>query len=429
MRKYKKILAVFVCVIMIVVSFTISAGAYSEQDGFLYEFIDNSDVIEIIGISPTGQLADQQTISLPYSIRGVAVIQIGKSAFSTNSTIKNMEMTENILQISDDAMYRMTNLQNITLPKYLMILGKRAFAYCTALESVNFETEELKQLQEFTFYGCTRLNNVILSPSVLELEDYCFGHCMSLDKIYIPSSVAKISQTAFYSTKSGQTIYGEAGSVAYRYALENNISFVDISNRKSEELFQAVSSVDYWRNHTNISWYTQDSITALTTAYDNAVVVSENFFSLPEEVSTALDNLNNAYRSLRLKSMEELDSLIIQAENYSPVFFQYTESSFNELENALLQAKEVQQKELPSEREVQSAKKNLNDSISALQQVMKYDVNNDGKITLSDIISVQRWLISDYSLTQRNIYIADFNNDGVITLTDVILFQRYLLRN
>ena len=60
---------------------------------------------------------------------------------------------------------------------------------------------------------------------------------------------------------------------------------------------------------------------------------------------------------------------------------------------------------------------------------MKYDVNNDGKITLSDIISVQRWLISDYSLTQRNIYIADFNNDGVITLTDVILFQRYLLRN
>ena len=173
----------------------------------------------------------------------------------------------------------------------------------------------------------------------------------------------------------------------------------------------------------------QSTIPFLCIYKDGVCQVSENFFSLPEEVSTALDNLNNAYRSLRLKSMEELDSLIIQAENYSPVFFQYTESSFNELENALLQAKEVQQKELPSEREVQSAKKNLNDSISALQQVMKYDVNNDGKITLSDIISVQRWLISDYSLTQRNIYIADFNNDGVITLTDVILFQRYLLRN
>ena len=71
----------------------------------------------------------------------------------------------------------------------------------------------------------------------------------------------------------------------------------------------------------------------------------------------------------------------------------------------------------------------INDSIkiNALVDVIKYDINSDGEITLSDIILVQKRLISDYHFNQREIYLADFNSDNKITLSDIVLFQRYLL--
>ena len=358
MEKIKKMLAVVICAV-ITVTFTLTANADSEQNGFLYRFIDNSNVIEISGISPNGILSDAQSIELPYSLRGVSVIQIGKSAFTNNGKIQNIHMTENILQICDDAMYGMKALKSITLPKHLSVLGKRAFSYCTSLENVSFETTELRQIQEFTFYGCTSLNNVILSSSVLELDDHCFGHCLSLDKIYIPPSVTKIEQTAFYSTKNGLTVYGDGDSEAHRYAVKNNINFIDVSKKNLNGLYRSISSAQYLRNRMNALMYTEESVAAFTEAYNNAVEVKENFFSTPDEVQAALQSLNN--------------------------------------------------------------------SMSGLQEVTKYDIDGDGSIMLSDVVLMQKRLLSNYNYSAREIYAADFNGDGAVTLADIVLFQRYIL--
>ena len=357
--KFKRIFSAFICAV-VTVTFTVTAYAESEQDGFLYRFIDNSNVIEISGISPGGKLADAPKIEIPYSIRGVSVIQIGNSAFADNDTAQEIRMTENILQICDESMYGMKSLKNITLPKHLSVLGKKAFSYCTSLESVNFETTELRTIQEFTFYGCTKLNNVVLSSSVLELDEHCFGHCMSLDKIYIPSSVTKIDQTAFYSTKSGLTVYGYTDSEAQRYALKNNLGFVDMSKKDFNGLYRSISSAEYLRNSMNVFMYTEESVDAFTAAYNNAVEVKQNFFSTPDEVKNAVQSLN--------------------------------------------------------------------DSISGLQELMKYDINNDGSITLSDVVIMQKRLINNYSYSPRETYIADRNGDGAVSLADIILLQRYLLR-
>ncbi len=427
MKKIKRILAVVLCLV-VTIPFSITAGAVNEQDGFLYGFIDHSNVIELVGISSTGEQADKPVIVIPYSFRGASVIQIGESAFANNNTIQEIRMTENILQVCDGAMYGMKALKNMTFPKSLLVLGKNAFSYCTDMERVNFETKKLKQIQEFTFYGCTKLNRVILPSSLAELGEYCFGHCMNLDKIYIPSSVGNISQTAFYSTGSGLTIYGEKNSVAYHYALANNISFVDVSSKNMDGLCQSISVAENWLKYTDTSLYTDDSVSALRKAYYDALTIKADFFSTPEAVSTIQEKLNNAYHSLKLNSMEELDTAVTQAEIYLPIFFRYTENSFNALENALQQAKNVQCAQSPSETEIKSAKKNLNDSIFLLQELTKYDVNDDGNITLSDVVTIQKRLISNYPFTPRDIYRVDSNDDNIISLADIILFQRYLLR-
>ena len=60
----KKIVAVVLCIVMMM-SICVSADAFSEQYGFVYERIDNSDVLEIVGIASDGELADAKTISIP----------------------------------------------------------------------------------------------------------------------------------------------------------------------------------------------------------------------------------------------------------------------------------------------------------------------------------------------------------------------------
>ena len=428
MKKSKKFFAILICVMIMLLPFTVTAGAYNEQDGFLYDFIEGSNVIEILGISPNGKWAGQQNIELPYSLRGVSVVQIGKSAFNNDSTIQTIRMTENILQISDDAMYNMKSLKTITLPKHLTLLGKKVFSYCTALETVNFETIKLRQLSEFTFYGCTKLNNVILPASLLEIEDYCFGHCMSLDKIYIPSSVKNISPTAFYSTNSDLTIYGEAGTKAYRYAMENNINFVDVGEKELYTLYQLMDTVENWYNSIDTALYTEESINALETAYENAAATAGEFFSTPEEVSTAQNELDNAYHTVKLKSMETLETVIANAETFLPLFYRYTEATFNALQETLTQAEEIQNMAFPNDDEVKAVTENLNDRINALQELIKYDTNDDGKITLADIVLTHKRLAEDHYFTEREIYTADFNDDNRISLADITLFQRYLLQ-
>lgn len=352
----KKAVAVVLCIVMMM-SFGISTMAVGEKYGFLYNRLENSEVLEIVGIAKDGELADAQRISIPYSIRGMSVIRIGQSAFINDKLIQNIQLTENIVQIADNAMYGMKALKSIILPKNLTTLGRNAFSYCTDLESVIFQTNNLSEIKEFTFYGCTKLNDVVLSDSVAEIGEYAFAQCMSLDNIYIPPTVSIIADTAFYSANNSFTIYGYKNSQAYYYAQKNNIPFVDMKD----------------------------------------------------------------------KALADLNERITQAENEMAVSFKYTESSVNDLEEALYQAQTVYNNSSTTEEQAKNMTANLERKIDALVDVIKYDINSDGEITLSDIILVQKRFISDYHFNQREIYLADFNSDNKITLSDIVLFQRYLL--
>ena len=424
MKKTKKLLAIVMCMVMMM-SFTVTVWADSEYNGFVYNIISGANVVEITGFNDT----EKENVDVPYAIGGMSVVQIGQSAFMNNATVRNMTFSKNLLGISDNAMYGMKALESVTLPQNLKILGRSAFSYCSALESVNFETNSLSVISDYTFYGCTKLNRVILPNSVVEIGDYSFAQCMSLDKIYIPRSVSVIADTAFYSTKNGLTIYGYKNSQAYYYALNNKIQFVNVEEKSLDEIEKCISDLWYMAYAGNHSLYTETSVNAFIEAYQNAVAVKNDFFSKAEEVTRALNELNDSYYALRLKSMDTLDTLIAYAEDKIALSFQYTESSVSVLDIAINQAKTVQNTVLPSESQVQDSIKNLNDSINSLDKVMKYDINSDSKITLSDIVLVHKKLLNDYVFSQREIYLVDFNNDNEITLADIVLFQRYFLTN
>lgn len=58
---------------------------------------------------------------------------------------------------------------------------------------------------------------------------------------------------------------------------------------------------------------------------------------------------------------------------------------------------------------------------------IKGDLNQDGNITLTDLIPLQKYLLCQTSLTADQSSLADLNEDGMINVIDLILLKRTLL--
>ncbi|MGN1223548.1 MAG: dockerin type I repeat-containing protein [Ruminococcus sp.] len=58
---------------------------------------------------------------------------------------------------------------------------------------------------------------------------------------------------------------------------------------------------------------------------------------------------------------------------------------------------------------------------------LKGDLNQDGNITLTDLIPLQKHLLLRTNLTTEQSALADLNSDGMINVIDLMLLKRTLL--
>ena len=59
--------------------------------------------------------------------------------------------------------------------------------------------------------------------------------------------------------------------------------------------------------------------------------------------------------------------------------------------------------------------------------IKKYDVNNDGKISVADAVLIQRYIIKSMSFSRNQLFCADIDKNGSVTLGDAVSVQRKLL--
>ena len=458
--KSKKIVALLLSIIMLFSSSLTVYGIF-QQNGFNYEYIDNSNTVEIMSLTTNGELSGATSITIPATLNGGLVTNIGMSAFYSNKIITEIKFPNTLNVISNSAFYGATSLQTITLPKELKYLGRASFSYCIGLSSVVFDTQKLSVIEPSAFFGCTNLNNVILPTSLFSIDDYAFANCTNLTNIYIPSNVAVISDNAFNGVKN-LTIYGSKDSNAYNYAVKNNISFVSIDDIVRTSLNDWIDTVLYKLNGES-SLYLEDTIENLREKYNTAVAIQDNFFSLQSEVDNAVTELKNAYYSLKLKSMTKLEEKVLEAESYINKSDLYTETSINNLKTAIDSANEIINKLVPTQREVSAAINTINARINSLVFQSEEDLrniielskdileNNPYKYTTESINDLQTAydsalpLLADGAiptneeLTEadtnvRNAYNAllelmkgDINSDRKVTIKDAVIIQKYIL--
>ncbi|MDE6023875.1 MAG: leucine-rich repeat domain-containing protein [Lachnospiraceae bacterium] len=293
--KVKKIICMFVSMLMMAGSFTLFAGMQTKAADTLqfqdwkYSVLDdgtveisgyNGDETEIvipseldgkmitgIGYNAFANCADLTSIEIPSS-----VTSIENRAFNNCSSLTSIEIPSNVTYIGFAAFLGCDSLTSIEVPASVEIIGYAAFGDCSNLVNITVDSASLyysskdgvlydkdkteviacpagktgnvtiaagvTSIADEAFCSCSKLTSVEIPAGVETIGNFAFMDCSSLTSLQIPSSVELINYKVFSGCTTALTFYGEAGSYAEYFAKVNNIKFV-VRNMQEEATTEA----------------------------------------------------------------------------------------------------------------------------------------------------------------------------------------------
>jgi hypothetical protein len=101
---------------------------------------------------------------------------------------------------SSDDSYFYYNLQSVTIPNSVTIIGYYAFYRCKSLSTVVFP-ESLESMGSYAFGRCA-FTTLVIPDNVKTIGSYAFSSCSSLYSVTIGASVSSIWDWAFSSCSS-----------------------------------------------------------------------------------------------------------------------------------------------------------------------------------------------------------------------------------
>ena len=204
-----------------------------------------------IGDSAFNSCTKLTSIEIPSS-----VTSIGEYAFNFCESLTNIEIPNGITSIEKGTFYGCRGLTSVKIPSSVTNIGNMAFLFCDGLINIeissgvtNIEADafrlckgltdikipsNVKNIGNGAFSNCFGLKNVEMANGVESIENGAFANCSLLESVKIPSSVKNIAEGVF-SGSDNVTIYCESNSVAYQYAIDNDIPY-ELTNRALESI-------------------------------------------------------------------------------------------------------------------------------------------------------------------------------------------------
>lgn len=110
-------------------------------------------------------------------------------------SIQRVVIGDGVTAVGKMAFYCCANLNTVTLPASVKVLGEQAFAGCRKLAQINLLSVE--SIGRGCFYECMQLVNVVLGEKLHTIGDKAFYHCTGLGGITIPASVTNFGSSVF----------------------------------------------------------------------------------------------------------------------------------------------------------------------------------------------------------------------------------------
>ena len=186
--------------------------------GLAYTVNADGETCTITGI---GTCSDTKVI-IPKKIDGYTVTAIGQKAFADCTGVTGIVIPSTVATIENRAFYN-TGITEITIPASVSYIGTQIFYKCTALKTVNYNSNfgpndsskaflNIASIETLNFggtsvpsyilYNCSNVKNVNILVGVTYIGKCAFNGCSSLASITIPKSVTSIEAFAFYSCSS-----------------------------------------------------------------------------------------------------------------------------------------------------------------------------------------------------------------------------------
>ena len=165
---------------------TASAAEVRTDGDYTYEVLGDGTA-RITRFSGT-----QSQVTIPGTLSGVSVTEIGYKAFENNDNIESVTFSEGITTIRDEAFSGCDLLENVNFSATVTSIGKDAFQNCRALQSVDIPST-LKTIDDRAFRNCPILTDITLHEG-LETMGNRFLAGTPVSEIYIPSTVTMANE-------------------------------------------------------------------------------------------------------------------------------------------------------------------------------------------------------------------------------------------
>lgn len=195
---------------------TVAVTGYSGSDSNLTipASIDGKKVSEI-GDSAFAGLLCLKTVRVPEGVTHIgnyafeccsllkkiyfpaSLHSIGDGAFSGCGSLTLVDMQDGIKSIGNGAFLCCDSLVQLELPEALTKVGEFAFADCEALSSVRFTGDKLTALPDRVFYGCHSLSRLRLPDKITSIGKRAFSGCQKLESLYFGEPLTSLGAYAF----------------------------------------------------------------------------------------------------------------------------------------------------------------------------------------------------------------------------------------
>ena len=196
---------------------------FNESDGEEQELNEIEDQNDDYDIDDLGELqaytGSEKEIVLP---DGISVI--GVLAFAFNNKVTSIIISEGVESIKSEAFCRCVNLNTVELPSSLRNISDGVFYNCYSLNTIELPSG-LRKIGNGAFDGCMELTSISIPDGCEEIGIEAFKYCKKLKDIYVPDSVYEIGEDAFCTFNYDTVIHTVRGSVAEKFAKENDLKF------------------------------------------------------------------------------------------------------------------------------------------------------------------------------------------------------------
>lgn len=364
-----------------------------------------------------------------------SVTTIGTRAFEDSKYMQRVEFGTNskLNRMDARAFYRCKVLDQVALPDGLFLIDKSTFRYCDELKSIKLPAK-LSMIDEYGFANCISLKTIGLPSTLASIQNYCFAFDKVLDNITVPASMVGIGAYCFRDCSALQSIRFSntkamtIGESAFYNCDGLKTTYVDnIARYVETNFYNEMANPTYFSKFIGQNGKELRQVVVPSTAtYINqfALVNCKNItrVDLPASIATVSDHIFLGCSSLhQVISRATVPPAFIGTREPEDMVANIDNGNTTIFDRATLY---VQAGAIAKYGKDSYWK--LYHKIADINTIDAGDVNSDGVINASDVVSVYNFILEGEKSGISRAR-ADVNGDNQVNTTDVIAIYNIII--